>query len=103
MTALQTLLSRQRHHIITFDFQGTEYTVRFSFFPIGSLAETSCIPANRDLTLMLRTHDTAIVASIALQHGVPFAMLRQALLRCDDGAAAGPLACAIDLIDAEHS
>jgi hypothetical protein len=44
--------------------------------------------------------DTAVAASLALQHGTPIEVLRQALTRNDDGTPAGPLGALLDLVDA---
>lgn len=42
--------------------------------------------------------DSAVVASIALQHGVPVDTIRKALLRDSQGKASSPLGCALDAI-----
>jgi hypothetical protein len=44
--------------------------------------------------------DSAVVASIALQHGVAPETLRHALLRNPDGSAAGPLSAVLDMLAA---
>jgi hypothetical protein len=41
--------------------------------------------------------DSAVVASLALQHGADLETLRGALLRDSSGEASGPLGCALDL------
>ena len=46
--------------------------------------------------------DSAVVASLALQHGVPAETLRRALLRDSQGRASGPLGLALDRIAAEE-
>jgi ribonucleoside-diphosphate reductase alpha chain len=45
--------------------------------------------------------DSAVIASLALQHGAPVETLRRALLRDSQGNASGPLGCALDLIVGE--
>src|SRR5262245_4670173 len=40
--------------------------------------------------------DSAVVASIALQYGVPLETIRRALMRNRDGSACGPLSAALD-------
>jgi hypothetical protein len=42
--------------------------------------------------------DGAVVASIALQYGVPLEVIRHALMRNRDGSACGPLGAALDLL-----
>jgi hypothetical protein len=44
--------------------------------------------------------DAAVVASIALQHGVAPETIRHALLRNPDGSAAGPLGAVLDIVAA---
>jgi ribonucleoside-diphosphate reductase alpha chain len=44
--------------------------------------------------------DSAVVCSIALQHGVPLSTIRKALLRDPRGVASSPLGMALDLIAA---
>jgi hypothetical protein len=43
--------------------------------------------------------DAAVVASIALQYGVPLEVLRHALMRDAKGNASGPLAVALDQLE----
>ena len=42
--------------------------------------------------------DSAVVASLALQHSVPVETIRRALLRDPRGKASSPLGCALDFI-----
>jgi hypothetical protein len=48
-----------------------------------------------------KARDSAVVASIALQHGVDPEMLRRALMRSGNGAASGPLGTLLDLLASE--
>lgn len=100
MTSREQLPNRRRHHVITFDFQGAQYTAGFSFFESGGLAEIFLQSGKPNSGADIAAHDAAILCSICLQHHVPLQTIRHALLRAQDGAAAGPLAHAIDLIDA---
>lgn len=92
--------NRREHHLLEFDFRGTRYTAGFGFFANGNLAEVFLSCARPNSEIEIAAHDSAIICSIALQHGVPLQTIRHALLESDDGRAAGPLAHAIDLIDA---
>lgn len=47
--------------------------------------------------------DAAVVASIALQYGAPFEVIRHALTRLGNGAAAGPLGALFDAVAGEMS
>jgi hypothetical protein len=49
----------------------------------------------------INAQDSAVVCSIALQHGVPIDVIRRALMRDPRGKASSPLGEAIDLITAE--
>jgi hypothetical protein len=42
--------------------------------------------------------DSAVVCSLALQHGVPAAVIQKALMRDGNGRPSGPLAAALDQI-----
>jgi hypothetical protein len=46
--------------------------------------------------------DSAVVASLALQHGVPLDVIRRALLRDARGVASSPLGVALDLLAKEE-
>jgi hypothetical protein len=46
--------------------------------------------------------DSAITASIALQHGVPIETLRHALMRDSRGKPSGPLGVVLDLLAQEE-
>jgi hypothetical protein len=45
--------------------------------------------------------DAAVVASIALQYGVPLEVIRHALMRDVRGRASGPLGAVLDLLAEE--
>jgi ribonucleoside-diphosphate reductase alpha chain len=47
------------------------------------------------------TSDAAVAASLALQHGCNIDTLRQALLREENGSAAGPLGMMLDILAGE--
>jgi len=46
----------------------------------------------------VNAQDAAVVCSIALQYGVPLAVIRRALMRDAQGRASGPLGTALDMI-----
>jgi hypothetical protein len=56
-----------------------------------------CDPAGADDS-DTAARDSAVVASIALQYGVPLDVLRHALMRDAQGRPSGPLGTALDLI-----
>jgi hypothetical protein len=78
---------------------GLEYTCTFSQFPEdGRLAEIFLTnhkyPGSHADT---NARDSAIVCSLALQHGTDLEVIRRALCRAD-GKACGPLGVALDRI-----
>ena len=64
----------------------------------GRLAEIFISNAKAGSHSDAAAKDAAVVASIALQHGVPIDVIRHALLRDSRGRASSPLGCALDLI-----
>jgi hypothetical protein len=67
-----------RHASETFDLeaQGLKFTATISRFPDGSIAEIFC--RNARPAPWPAPMDAAVLASIALQHGVPLDMIRRA-------------------------
>ena len=99
-----SLSSRQRlpdrRASITFSFHCNRlaYSATISRYPNGDLAEifinNSKVGSDSDSA----AKDSAVVCSLALQHGVPLATIRKALLRDPRGIASSPLGVALDLI-----
>jgi hypothetical protein len=89
----------------TFDIQcaGLSYTVTLSRFPDGALAEVFISNGKAGSASDTAARDAAVVASIALQHGVSLDTMRRALLRDARGVASGPLGVALDEIAALES
>ena len=77
---------------------GLRYTATISRFPDGRLAEVFLTNHKAVLQADANARDSAVVCSLALQHGVPVETIRKALLRNSDGSAASPLGCALDAI-----
>jgi hypothetical protein len=91
----------------TFSFQcsGMNYHATVSYFDDGSLGEIFLGNGKVDSHADTAARDSAVVASIALQHGVSIATLRSALLRDARGNASGPLGVALDMLaesEGEH-
>ena len=82
----------------SFEVGGLRYTATFSRFSDGSLGEVFLNNHRVNSGADVNARDAAVVASIALQHGVPVETIRKALMRNADGSASGPLAAALDLI-----
>lgn len=97
--AIRRKLSNRRASI-TFSFQCNRlaYSATISRYANGDLAEifinNSKVGSDSDGA----AKDSAVVCSIALQHGVPLNTIRKALLRDPRGIASSPLGTALDLI-----
>src|SRR4051812_44856822 len=100
MTARRILPNRRGSHVLEFTFKGARYRAGYSFFPNGALAEIFLTTGKPNSEADVCANDSAILASIGLQHGVPLQTIRHALLRAPDGSAAGALSHALTLIDA---
>jgi ribonucleoside-diphosphate reductase alpha chain len=89
-----------RRGSINFNFQcGTLiYVATISFFPDGRLAEICLRNGRAGSTADSIAKDSAVVCSLALQHGVPLEVIRLALLRNADGSPATALGAALDII-----
>ena len=80
--------------------EGLAYSATLSRFPDGRLAEIFLTNHKAGSAADSAAKDSAVVASIALQHGVPVDVIRRALLRNSQGKASSPLGVALDLIEA---
>jgi hypothetical protein len=74
------------------------YSTTYSYFPDGNLAEIFISNSKAGSHSDSAAKDSAIIASLALQHGVPLDVIRKALLRDPRGKASSPLGVALDLI-----
>jgi hypothetical protein len=82
-----TRLANRRESVnFSFECNALRYTATVSYFADGRLAEIFIGAAK----------DSAVVCSIALQHGVPLDTIRNALLRDAGGNASSPLGVALD-------
>jgi hypothetical protein len=74
------------------------FTATISRFEDGSLAEVFLTNHRAGSDADASACDAAVIASIALQHGVPLEVIRRALMRDSRGKARTPLGAALDLI-----
>lgn len=98
MSPRHRLPNRRRHEIIDFDHAGHRFTAGMGRFADGSLAEVFLSSTKTGTAIEAWARDSAIVASLALQHGVDADTIRHALSRDADRAAATPLAVLLDLV-----
>jgi hypothetical protein len=82
-----------------FDCGPHRYVATVSFFPgTDRLAEVFLGNGRAGSDVDAAAKDSAVVASIALQFGVPVDVIRKALLRDSLGRPSSPLGCALDAI-----
>ena len=90
-----------RRPSLTFNFQcgPHHYTATVSYFPgTDQLAEIFLGNGRAGSDIDAAAKDSAVVASMALQHGVSVDTIRRALLRDPRGVASSPLGVALDLL-----
>jgi hypothetical protein len=98
MTARERLPNRRASEQIAFACGGFKFIATVSHFLDGRLAEIFLTNGKCGSDSDVSARDAAIVASIALQHGVPVEVLRKALIREGKGAPSGPLGVVLDLM-----
>src|ERR1700720_474125 len=94
----ERLSNRRLHESFTFTHAGMRYTAGIGRFPDGRLAEVFLNGAKRGTDADTAAKDASIVASLALQHGVPCDVIQRAVTRNRDGTASGPLGASLDLL-----
>jgi hypothetical protein len=98
MSARQRLPNRRGCVTFAFACGNIPYLASVARFPDGRLAEVFLSNGKAGSQSDTNAQDSAIVASIALQFGVPLDVIRGALLRDARGIASSPLGVALDLI-----
>jgi hypothetical protein len=96
----QRLPNRRAHEVVAFEHLGVRYLAGVGRFPDGQLAEVFLTGSKCGTDLDTNARDAAIVCSLALQAGVPAAVIRRALTSNRDGSASGPLAGVLDMVAA---
>jgi hypothetical protein len=96
------LPNRRRSETFTFTCNGLNYTATVSRYPNGDLAEVFLGNAKTGSHSDAAAKDSAIVCSLALQHGVAVETIRHALLRDARGNPSSPLGCSLDLLEARR-
>jgi hypothetical protein len=99
----QRLPNRRAHTLLTIEAGGFRYVAGVGHYDDGRLAEIFLNAEKGGTAIDDAARDSAVVASIALQHGVDADMLRHALMRNPAGQASGPLGCLLDLLASEKS
>lgn len=94
----QRLPDRRQCETLEFDHSGFRYLAGIGRFHNGNLAEVFLSGPKTGTDVASAARDSSIVASIALQFGVPAEAIRHAIGRNSDGSAAGPLGKLLDLL-----
>jgi hypothetical protein len=92
-----------RREAETFDLEadGQRYCATIGRFDDGRIAEIFLTNSKSGSQADTNSRDASVVASIAMQYGVPVDVLRKALMRDSRGAPCGPLAIALDMVAAQ--
>jgi hypothetical protein len=99
IAARERLPNRRAHTLVNFITRdGFTYTAGLGYFDDGRLAEIFLNAKKIGTAIETAAHDSAVVASLALQHGVPPETIRHALTRNGDGSASGALGTLLDLL-----
>jgi hypothetical protein len=99
MTQRERLDNRRASITFNFECGPHSYTATVSYFPgTDRLAEIFLGNGRAGSDIDAAAKDSAVVASIALQHHVPVDVIRRALLRDSRGVASSPLGVALDLL-----
>jgi hypothetical protein len=97
----QRLKNRRPCETLNFECNGQRYSATIARFSDGRLAEIFLGNSKAGSHSDSAAKDSAIVASLALQHGVPLETIRKALLRDSHGRASSPLGAALDRLAEE--
>jgi hypothetical protein len=95
-SARRRLKNRRTSELFDFECAGFSYVAGISRFDDGTVAEIFITNGKIGTDAAIAAQDSAIVASLALQHGVDVETLRKALARNKDGSAVGPLGFVLD-------
>jgi hypothetical protein len=98
MTARERLLARRPAETFELTVGVLKYTCTIGRFPDGRVAEVFLTNHKAGSHADTPARDSAIVCSLALQHGADPETIRSALCRDADGVARGPLGTALDQI-----
>ena len=96
MTARIRLPNRRESTTFELEVAGLRYTCTVGRFPDGRLAEIFLSNHKSNSQADTAARDSAIVCSVALQHGADPEVIRRALCRDSQGRPSGPLGAALD-------
>jgi hypothetical protein len=94
--ARERLPNRRAHTLLNIEAGGFRYVAGVGYYDDGRLAEIFLNAEKGGTAIGDAARDSAVVASLALQHGVDPDTLRHALMRNSSGEASGPLGVLLD-------
>jgi ribonucleoside-diphosphate reductase alpha chain len=98
----ERLRNRRPSETFSLECHGLYYVATISRFPDGRIAEIFLSNHKSSSQSDANARDSAVVCSLALQHGVSLNTIRRALLRDARGDAETPLGAALDIIARER-
>jgi hypothetical protein len=103
--ARNRLPNRRGQELIDFeDVNGFRFTAGIGRFADGSIAEIFLNSTGKaGAAIETIAKDSAVLASLALQHGADLEVIRRALMRDSTGRASGPLGQLLDLLAFDRS
>ena len=99
-TSRRHLPNRRPNETIAFDWLGMNFVATIARFDDNTIGEIFLSNGRVNSHADTAARDSAVICSLALQHGVDLETLRRSLLRDSQGKASGPLGIALDLIAA---
>jgi hypothetical protein len=102
MTSRERLANRRPSITFSFECGPHSYTATISYFPgTDRLAEIFLGNGRAGSDVDAAAKDSAILASLCLQHSVPVETIRKAVLRDPRGVASSPLGTVLDMLAAD--
>ena len=98
MTSRNRLPNRRPAESFEVEVEGLRYIATVGRFADGTIGELFLNNHKSNSSADTTARDSAIVLSIALQHGADLEAIRRALCRDSQGRASGPLGAALDII-----
>jgi hypothetical protein len=98
MSERRRLPNRRLAETLAVEVDSLRYTATIGRYSDGRLGEIFIDMHKAGSAADVAARDSAVVASLALQHGVPVDVIRKALCRDARGNASGPLGVVLDLI-----
>src|SRR5260370_42611610 len=94
----ERLPNRRSAETFAVEAGGLRYRATIGRYADGRLAEIFLVNHKAGSQAGIMAADAAVVASIALQYGVPVDVIRHALMRDPRGKPSGPLGAVLDLL-----